>query len=226
MIDLDFDFLSKSPVFLHISPQEISDLLDNVTCDTQTFEKGELLAQQDEICNRLIILTQGSVRAEMTDPSGKVVKVEDILAPNPLAILFLFGPNNRFPVDVTANVKVDALIIPQKSVLRMLQMNEQLLLNFLNISAVYASKLSKKLHLMSFRTIRQKIALYLLDLAKPDKLEVELDRTQVALAEYFGVSRPSLSRELSNMQNEGLIVLDKRIVKILQRNKLVQLITF
>lgn len=225
-MDINLEILKNSPVFVGIDATDIKQLLDAIPYHEQVFAKGEILAMQDEPCNRLVILTKGFVKAEMTDASGKVVKVEDIYAPNPLAILFLFGPNNRFPVEVTAREEVEAIVIPQKSVLKMLQMNERLLLNFLNISAMYASMLSKKLHLMSFRTIRQKLSMYLLDLAKPDKTFVELDRTQIALAEYFGVSRPSLARELSNMQDEGLIEINRKNIKILQRHRLVQLVTF
>lgn len=105
-------------------------------------------------------------------------------------------------------------------------MNEQLLQNYLDISAFYASALSKKLHLMSFRTIRQKIIIYLLNLPEKGPNHVELDRTQHALAEYFGVSRPALARELRNMQDDGLIVLDKKSVRFVNKQKLIQLIRF
>lgn len=218
--------MALSPIFIGLTANDIKVLLSDIHYDIQSFEKGEILAMQDEPCNRLIILSDGYVKAEMADASAKVVKVEDIYAPNPLAVLFLFGKNNRFPVQVTAKEKVTALVIPKTSVLKMLQQNEQVLLNFLNISAMYASMLSKKLHLMSFRTIRQKLAMYFLDLTKPDKKEAELDRTQLALSEYFGVSRPSLARELANMQDDGLIEINKKHVKILNKNKLVQLVSF
>lgn len=222
-----FEKMTLSPIFIGLTADDIKVLLSkDIHYDIQSFEKGEILAMQDEPCNRLIILIDGYVKAEMADASAKVVKVEDIYAPNPLAILFLFGKNNRFPVQVTAKEKVSALVIPKTSVLKMLQQNEQVLLNFLNISAMYASMLSKKLHLMSFRTIRQKLAMYFLDLTKPDKMEAELDRTQLALSEYFGVSRPSLARELANMQDDGLIEINKKHVKILNKNKLVQLVSF
>lgn len=223
---MDFEKMILSPIFNGLTADDLKNLLGNIHYDIQSFAKGQILAMQDEPCNRLIILVDGYVKAEMADASAKVVKVEDIYAPNPLAVLFLFGKNNRFPVQVTAKEQVSALVIPKAAVLKMLQQNEQVLLNFLNISAMYASMLSKKLHLMSFRTIRQKLAMYFLDLTKPDKHEAELDRTQLALSEYFGVSRPSLARELANMQDDGLIEINKKYVKILNKNKLVQLVSF
>lgn len=50
-----------------------------------------------------MILLKGSVRGEMIDYSGRLIKVEDIIAPRAIAPLFLFGADNRYPVEVTAN---------------------------------------------------------------------------------------------------------------------------
>lgn len=223
---MDTKEITKTNLFSNLTEAEIEEILIAIQVDESVFPKGTILANQDEPCNRLIFLLKGSVKAEMTDPPGKIVKVEDIEAPNPLAPLFLFGKESRFPVQVTTRETVTALIIPKSSVLKMLRMNEQLLQNYLDISAFYASALSKKLHLMSFRTIRQKIIIYLLNLPEKGPNHVELDRTQHALAEYFGVSRPALARELRNMQDDGLIVLDKKSVRFVNKQKLIQLIRF
>lgn len=221
------DQLTKCNLFASMSEGEIQEALNVAGVKEQEFKRGDLIALQDEICNRLIILTKGSVKAEMSDPSGKMVKIEDISAPSPIAILFLFGPNNRFPVQVTAREDVSTMIIAKQSILQMLQSNKQLLSNYLDISAIYASTLRGKLHLMSFRTIRQKLAIYFLDLSKQaDGNSVTLDRTQKTLAEYFGVSRPSLSRELSKMQEDGLILINKKEIKILQKNEFIKLTQF
>lgn len=221
------DQLSKCNLFASMNEAEIETALNVSGVKEEDFKRGELIALQDEPCNRLIILTKGSVKAEMSDPSGKMVKIEDIHAPSPIAILFLFGPQNRFPVQVTAREDVSAMVIPKQSILQMLQTNKQLLSNYLDISAIYASTLRGKLHLMSFRTIRQKLAIYFLNLSKQKgSNSILLDRTQKSLAEYFGVSRPSLSRELANMQDDGLITIDKKTIEILDINKLIHITQF
>ncbi len=224
---MNLNDIVKIPLFKSLKPSEVESVFSAIKLTETNFAKGEILALQDEPCNRLIILLTGSVKAEMSAPSGKVVKVEDIAAPNPLAILFLFGQNNRFPVQATALEDILALVIPKQSVLKMLSMNETILTNYLDISANFAAKLSKKLHFMSFRTIREKLAMYLLSLAQQNGSNVaELDRTKSSLAEYFGVSRPSLERELTNMQEDGLIKSDKKIITLVDINRLKQLIDF
>lgn len=224
---MDISVLSKLSLFHSVPLKELERVLTSVPVQEEHFKKNEVLAMQDEPVNRLIILLTGSVKAEMSDPAGRIVKVEDIEAPNPLAILFLFGENNRFPVQATAREDVSALIIPRQSILKMLQMHEILLRNYLDISANFASRLSNKLHFMSFRTIRQKLALYLINLSKEQHSDrVILDKPKSIIADFFGVSRPSLEREISKMQTDGLIFSERREITILHKEQLVQLIRF
>ena len=66
-----------------------------------------------------MILLKGSVRGEMIDYSGRLIKVEDIIAPRAIAPLFLFGADNRYPVEVTANEATEVFEIPKESVLKL-----------------------------------------------------------------------------------------------------------
>jgi len=214
-------------LFTSVRESELEEVFSRINITESQFKKGTILTMQDEPCNRLIVLLKGSVKAEMSDPSGKVIKVEDIHAPNPLAILFLFGEYNRFPVQTTAQEDINALVIPKQSVLKMLQMNETILKNYLDISANFANRLSSRLHFMSFRSIRQKMAMYLLDLSKrQQKNPITLDKPKSVIAEYFAVSRPSLERELTKMQQDGLIISDKKQITLIDKNKLIQLVSF
>lgn len=222
---MNFAALLKTPLFRSLDEPELERIFAELKIKETSFGKGEILAMQDEPANRLIILLTGSVKGEMGDASGRVAKVEDIEAPCPLAILFLFGRDNRFPVQIVALEDVTAIVIPRQSVLRMLSMNAVLLKNYLDISADFATRLSSKLHFMSFRTIRRKLSAYLLDLSeKQGFCSVTLDRPKSALAEYFGVARPSLEREVANMRKEGLISANRRQITILDKQALARII--
>ncbi len=224
-LTMDYAALTKTALFAGIGAEEIAGLFKEFAIAEMPVRKGTVLARQDEPCNRLIVLLSGAAKGEMSDPSGKIVKVDDIVAPNPLAILFLFGPENRFPVTATATEDSAAIVIPKQVVLRMLSRSERLLENYLNLSAGFASRLSRKLHFMSFRTIRQKLAMYLLELArKAGSDTVCLDRTHTSLAEYFGVSRQALEREMKAMETEGLVARDGKQITLPAKHRLVQLV--
>jgi len=217
--------LVNNPLFRGITPERLFADLEEISFHTRSYKKGEILAQQGAVCNRLVILTKGSVRGEMIDYSGRLIKVEDIAAPRAIAPLFLFGEENRYPVEVTANEPTEVIELPKSSVLSLFRKNEQFLENYMNLSANYARTLSDKLFFMSFKTIRQKLASYLLRLYKQQQQEhITLDRSQQELSDYFGVSRPSLARELAHMQEDGLLIADRKHITILQKEQLVRLI--
>ena len=217
--------LVNNPLFRGITPERLFADLEEISFHTRSYKKGEILAQQGAVCNRLVILTKGSVRGEMIDYSGRLIKVEDIAAPRAIAPLFLFGEENRYPVEVTANEPTEVIELPKSSVLSLFRKNEQFLENYMNLSANYARTLSDKLFFMSFKTIRQKLASYLLRLYKQQQqTHITLDRSQQELSDYFGVSRPSLARELAHMQEDGLLIADRKHITILHKEQLVRLI--
>ena len=217
--------LVNNPLFRGITPERLFADLEEISFHTRSYKKGEILAQQGAVCNRLVILTKGSVRGEMIDYSGRLIKVEDIAAPRAIAPLFLFGEENRYPVEVTANEPTEVIELPKSSVLSLFRKNEQFLENYMNLSANYARTLSDKLFFMSFKTIRQKLASYLLRLYKQQQqTHITLDRSQQELSDYFGVSRPSPDRELAHMQEDGLLIADRKHITILQKEQLVRLI--
>ena len=104
-------------------------------------ERKKVLIVDDEVKNILILLC-GSVKGEMVDFSGKTIKIEDIESPRPLAPAFLFGENNRYPVDIIANEKVEVLVLPKESFLQLMQQNEIILKNYLNVKKKYTRSIT------------------------------------------------------------------------------------
>lgn len=221
---INFSLLSKCPVFHGLTENESRDVLGRIHFQIKHFEKDEIVALAGDEVKNLCIVIKGSVRGEMIDYSGKTVKIEDVEAPHPLATAFLFGQQNRFPVTVTANVSSQLLTVPVPEFLKLLQMNSTLLRNYLNSISSRAQFLSQKLHFLSFKTIKEKVAHYLLKQTGEKFHSFELKATQQQLADLFGVTRPSLARVLGDMQNEGLIKIEKKTVTLLDKRALNELL--
>lgn len=217
------EIINKSPLFRGLQPQQIGELIEKVAFNRKSYEKGQHIVWRGDSCDNLMIVLKGSVRGEMTDFSGKVLKIEDMRPPQALAPAFLFGENNDFPVDVSANEDCEILILPRSSVLNLMQLNQQFLVNFLNFMSNRAKFLSDRIWLLSFKTLREKISQYILEHAK-DRVEIQLVESQQELAEYFGVARPSFARALGEMQDEGLIKVERRKIQILDKQKLIAII--
>lgn len=219
----NYKILSDSPIFNGLSEKELSALLKKIHYQKRVYKKNEIVASSDETVSSLLIILSGMVKAEMMDLTGKTIKIEDIEAPKPLAAAFLFGKENKYPVTVTAINAVEILAIPVDEFLVLLQQNKQVLKNYLNSITSRSQFLSKKLQFLSFRTIKSKMAHYILQNANTE-LHFELNSTQQQLSELFGVTRPSLARVIREMQDEKLIEIRRRKVNLLNKKELINLI--
>lgn len=214
------DWIEKAaqcPIMKGVPGETLLELFENLQFQIKSFNRDELLAHQGDEVNRLMILLSGSARGEMTDYSGHVIKIEDVAAPRPLAGAFLFGNENRFPVDVFANEPTKVLVIYRGEFLKLLRMNEIIQMNYLSLVGSKAQFLSKKIKFLSFKTIKGKIAHYLIGLKPDDCGVIRIPASQQELADLFGVARPSVARALGELEDEGLISAQNRTVKILDQ---------
>lgn len=72
-----------------------------------------------------------------------------------------------------------------------------------------------KLRIANQRVLRDRILMYLHSLVPDTKGYIHVPFTQTALAEFLGVNRSALSRELGNMQDDGLIAIEGKKMKLL-----------
>jgi len=219
---MNIDDLISCPICKHIPVNEREDFLHNLKIKTKHFKKGDWVAQQGDLVNALYILLKGSVKTEMVSESGIVLNIETIHTPNPLAPAFLFSEINQFPVDIIALDDCEVILISKDSITKQLACNETFLKEFMALTSNRAYFLSERLKFLSTKTIKGKIARYVL--ARSKNMIFTLDMTRTAMAEYFGVTRPSLSRSLSEMIDEDIISLKGKNGKIVNLQKLKRLI--
>ena len=228
MVELDDHMISgllDCSLFKGMSVQEISAVLSASSGRIRSYPRNTLIAQAGEEVLHLQIVLEGSVKAEMVDYTGKVIKIEDIVPPRPLAPTFLFGSQNRYPVNITAGGDVKVLSIPRDKFLTILQGSKSVLVNFVDIVSSRGQFLSSKIKFLSFTTIKGKLAQYLLDLSdKSGSLRFSLPSSQVQLSELFGVARPSIGRAIGEMNRDGIIRTEGREVTILDSAKLSMLL--
>lgn len=211
--------LSDCPICSAINIDE-EEFLDSVKYTIKTYSKNELFIRQGDICDALYLLTQGSVKTEMITENGNLLGIEIIKAPRPLAPAFLFSDNNHFPVDVTSLEEVEIMRIPKAEIVRLMVTNPDFMQKYLTHNANRTQFLTNRLQLLSIKTIKGKLAHFLMENSPGEGKPFEINRNQTELAEFFGVARPSLARSLAEMVHDGSIIINKQEYKILNYRKL------
>ena len=217
--------LMKCPIFFGLSEDMIASELEKISFKIKTYNPKDTIAYSDEECRFLYVVMKGKVKGEMTDFSGKVIRIEELDQGKPLAPSFIFGKNNRFPVDVIAIQKSEILAIPKDSLLKLFQLNQTILNNYLGLVSNRAQFLTSRIRFLSFQTIKGKIAHYLIQqFKKAGNKTFELKASHNELSEIFGVARPSLTRAMREMDKDGLIVADGKKITIVNETGLFDLI--
>lgn len=209
-----------SSLFKGISPSEIETLIAHVDYQKRRHSKGELIAQRGDDYHTLMIVLTGAVNAEMIDPSGKVVKIEELKSGMPLATALIFSNKPKLPVNITAITDTDILYLPKESLILMMHKNNALMVNFLQMVSNRATFLTERIWFISFKTIKEKLCFYILENLNQQTMRCKMDLTQQQIADYFGVTRPALARSLAQLEQEGVVRIENKEFVVLDFQKL------
>lgn len=216
--------LTSCPLFKNVSSEQFTEMVSAVPHQIRNFAKGSMIAQANDPCTALLIVLEGKVVGEMIDASGKSITIDEIAAPNTLASAFLFGAENRFPINITAKTEVQILSFARNDLFALLQKNSTLLQNFLFILSNQSQFLAQKIYFLNFKSIKGKIASYLLKMDFAATGLIQIPYTQQELADFFGVARQSLNRSFGELDAEGIISQERSKIKILNRKQLINLV--
>lgn len=217
LLRMDFSKLNQCPVMGGVDSSELNELFSKVFYTIRSFSSEEIIMTNGDVFDYMLILLEGEVRGEIIDLDGNATQIENITAPKPLAPAFLFGEKNTSPVDIIANEASKVMFIHKSEVLKLFQLNSLILKNFLDIISSKGQFLSRKVKLLSFQQLNQRIAFYVLNEYHrlPNK-----KITQQELAETLGVARPSLARTLKQMKQTETLEMAKGQLKILNEKRL------
>ena len=215
-----FETLKASPLFKGLETEDINSLINNSSHQIKQFSDKEVLAYAGEKVEKAMILLEGKLQGEMVDFAGNSLKIEEMEPPQMVAAAFLYGPQSVFPVNLSAVSEGKMLIIYKQDFTQLLSADPRVLNNYLNIISGKAQFLSRKITFLSFKTIKEKIAYYLLQNFKTGNQVVIINQSQKGLAEMLGVARPSLARTISEMESDRLIKWERNQVEIVDMKSL------
>jgi CRP-like cAMP-binding protein len=220
MEKLDLREIFTIPLFRNFTQKMQEEVMERLEYRTDHYAKGETIIRQGTVCNYLHILLKGKLNVDVIDVSGGEVRVETIRAPRTFATPHIFAQRNLFPATFTVVEDVTLLRATKDSVFALMNTMPLFLQNFLCVSASCNKCTMTRLRVLTFRGIRNRFIYYLFDNIQDGSDEVELEHNQAQLAEYFGVTRPALVKEIHKLVEEGHISLSRGKVKILNKHAL------
>lgn len=224
MIKIDFtdeykELLMQIPLFRELEQSLKRRLMTELEFTLYEVSRKEVVLQQDTRCNHLYVLLKGELSVDIIDVAGNLVRVEEIIAPRAFATPHLFGDNNTLPATFTASKDSTLLMATRASVFKLISSEPQLLRSFLCVTGNCNKCTVLRLRILSYRNLRSRFIYYLMEHCISSQVAL-IEHNQVQLADYLGVTRPALSKEINKMIKEGHIAVNKKEVTLLNMQAL------
>ncbi len=221
----DLDKLEMCNIFDGLSKHELKDVMSQIFYNIKNFSQGQVIFSQHHLSQNLGILIKGRVKVAKFLPSGKSIIIARFTHPASFGEGTVFSSEDLNPSTVIADSPTRVLFIDRSNLLKLFFTNQQIMNNFLKLLSQRLLLLNQKISLLSLSSIREKISYYLLDqAAKQNSYIIKLPYAKTYLAHYLCVPRPSLSREISRMQKDGLIRSEGRTIVIINMDALEKLL--
>lgn len=216
----EIDLMRHSPLFKNCTSDEIVKFL---TCNyppISTVEKDSLIHAQGEPLDDIILVLSGELALEKLELSGSSLIVSTLKAGDVFGQATVFGDDRKAPMNIISLKKTSFArfkkTIFYRSCSATCKSHERVIKNMMTLLANQTRLLTERVDCLATSSIKSKVARYLLSEAKGKKeneaFQIPYNRESLAL--YLGVQRPSLSRTLTQMAEEGIISFNRSTFKI------------
>ncbi|MFA7574355.1 MAG: Crp/Fnr family transcriptional regulator [Arcobacteraceae bacterium] len=198
--------LKNNILFKDFNNQEINSFLVSSRYRTEDYKPGQIIAIEGDPLSEIGLILNGTLEVQKHYPSGKTVVIDQIEVGKAFGEIAIFTSMKNFPSTILTITDSKIMFINKNNILKICFQNEKFLRNLLFLLSEKIILLNNRLKFLSRETIRQKICVYLLEIYQKKKnLHITVPVSREKMAEQFGITRPSLSRELGKMVREGLI---------------------
>lgn len=214
------EIFPKIALFKGIPLENINMMLECMRPRYSFYDKNEYITSFGDDFDSIGVMISGEAIVIRENAAGNrtvmaVLKEGDIFGE-----VLAFSEQTTWPASVQAQDNCEVLFLPKYKIIgecnNICSWHRTLIQNFLKIISERAIMLNKKVEYLTIKSMRGKISTYLLEQYKKvgsNSFVLPLNRNE--LADFFNVSRPSMSREMCKMRDEGIIDFYLNAFKIL-----------
>ncbi len=214
--------IGRIPLFEGLPPDQQKDLA-NIALE-KSFERGRTIFSEGEPAHGFFVVMAGKVKIFKISPDGKE-QILHIFGPGePFAEVPVFE-GRPFPAHAVALEDSKCMFFPRSAFVELIKHNPSLSLNMLAVLSKRLRRFTMLVDDLSLKEVPGRLAAHLLYLSeqRQGKDDLELDMPKGQLAGLLGTIPETLSRILTKMAKQGFIEADGRLVKIMDREGLIEL---
>ncbi|MBR6842147.1 MAG: Crp/Fnr family transcriptional regulator [Prevotella sp.] len=212
--------LQACPLFTGLTKKEIETIMKGVEYSLVKYEKKEVYTKEGQLVENVDIVVTGGMSGRTQSSSGKCVKITWNTIGKLMTPASIFSGKN-VPVTIETDRQTILLRMKPETLQKLFAIDQRIQMNFIRLISIEAVEMAIRVKKLTLYTVREKLASYLLDIAKrtnKDQFMIETSRQE--LANMFAIQKFSLQRVLSEFQKEGIIRTNRKWFTILDREKL------
>ncbi len=214
-----FPVFSKNKLFENIDPADYENMFSYLHASIRQYDKDECLQLLQEPFRASGIVLDGAIEGSFFSENYDKINVDHFDQGKIFGVALSCVQVSNSPIQLRALTNCTILFLDLHVLFTATQLDalykQQLSINLIRLLATQNIFSNLKLRIASQKVMRDRILLYLQSLTPDSNGNLHLPFTRTALAEFLGVNRSALSRELGRMQDEGLLRIEDRLVKIL-----------
>jgi CRP/FNR family transcriptional regulator, cyclic AMP receptor protein len=209
--------LSQVGLFAGLSESELAFLAQRAVA--RKFSAGEIVFSEGDPCAGMYVVEAGHIRIFKTSAAGRE-QVLSIEGPGGSVAELPVFDGGSYPASVSAAEDATLLFIAKQDFHALCVAHPQVALKVLRVVGARLRKLVGIIEELSFTTVRNRLAAFLVRLARHEGkyvdggVEVMLPASNQELAAQIGTVRELVSRNLSRFQSERFIQMDGRRIVI------------
>jgi CRP/FNR family transcriptional regulator len=209
--------LARASLFAALSAAELAFLAERSVA--RKFSSGEIVFSEGDPCAGMYVVEAGHVRIFKTSADGRE-QVLSIDGPGGSVAELPVFDGGSYPASVSAVEDSTLLFIAKQDFHALCVAHPQVALKVLRVIGARLRKLIGIIEELSFTTVRNRLAAFLVRMARHPGARVEagfeitLPMSNQELASQIGTVRELVSRNLSRLQSEKLIQMDGRKIVV------------
>lgn len=214
------DVLKRSRLCRNLEEHELERLLVKEGT-VRFFSRGERVFQEMDKPEAVYVLLSGSVIIAKETFSGKRILLTQLEMPGALfGEVYAFMEKSSYDMYVEAVQKTFVLVLDNRIFTEKGDiLSRKLRENLLEVFAEKAYNMNQKLRILGSGILRERIVRFLVE-CQDSGGEIHMKLSREEMADYLNITRPSLSRELGKMQEEGILELSRRQIRVKDQEKL------
>lgn len=202
-----------SPAFAGIPVEQHIEFLESVRALVQPYRRGESIIRIGDTVSFFPIVLSGTVQA--TVPRGSNLQIVERFGPGDSFAEAVVTSDGASPVEIAALTDCQVLLLHRDRMLKSSHPGAAIVhANLMREMSKKLVHLSVRLNLLSEPRLRSRIMMSLEDLQTEPDGSIVLPFSRQDWADYLGVNAKALMRELRRMQDEELIEIDRKTVRI------------